>query len=197
MKTRHIKNRILKKILILAYDFPPYVSVGALRPKSWFKYFHKFGFEPIIVTRQWASKYGDFRDYIAPSNDKKVLIEQHIQGTIIRAPYFPNWSNRLILNKGEKKWKLARKGYSAVIDYAQFIFPVGPKRQVYLAAKEYLKQHKIDFILATGEPFVLFHYANKLSKEFNTPWIADYRDPWTLNSDEKKKNGLKRKYKGS
>ncbi|MDA3780596.1 MAG: hypothetical protein PF487_10325 [Bacteroidales bacterium] len=28
----------MKKVLILAYDFPPYVSVGGLRPYSWYKY---------------------------------------------------------------------------------------------------------------------------------------------------------------
>jgi glycosyltransferase involved in cell wall biosynthesis len=176
----------LKKILILAYDFPPYISVGALRPNAWFKYFHEFGFHPIVVTRQWDNKYGDFRDYIAPSHSNETLIEVQANGTIIRAPYFPNWSNRLILKKGVSKWQLARKAYSGSIDYGQFFLPIGPKRVIYLAAKEYLKKNKVDFILASGDPFVLFHYANELSKEFNIPWIADYRDPWTLNSDEKK-----------
>ncbi len=33
----------MKKVLILAYDFPPYVSVGGLRPYSWYKYFKEFG----------------------------------------------------------------------------------------------------------------------------------------------------------
>jgi glycosyltransferase involved in cell wall biosynthesis len=176
----------VKKILILVYDFPPYISVGALRPNAWFKYFHEFGFQPIVVTRQWDNKYGDFRDYIAPSHSNEMLIEVQPNGTIIRAPYFPNWSNRLILNKGVSKWQLARKAYSGAIDYGQFLLPIGPKRTIYSAAKEYLKQHEVDFILASGDPFVLFHYANKLSQEFNVPWMADYRDPWTLNSDEKK-----------
>jgi glycosyltransferase involved in cell wall biosynthesis len=176
----------LKKILILAYDFPPYISVGALRPNAWFKYFSEFGFHPIVVTRQWDNKYGDYRDYIAPSTSNKPLIEDYDNGTIIRAPYIPNWANRLILNKGEKKWRFERKAYSASIEYGQYFFPIGPKRPIYQSAKEFLKQHKVDVILATGDPFILFHYANELSQEFNVPWIADYRDPWTLNSDEKK-----------
>ncbi len=176
----------MKKIIILAYDFPPYISVGALRPNAWFKYFHEFGFHPIVVTRQWDNKYGDFRDYIAPSKSNETIIEEHTHGTIIRAPYFPNWSNRLILKNGDKKWKLARKAYSAAIEYGQYILPIGPKRSIFLSSKEYLKKNKVDVILATGDPFVLFHYANELSQEFNVPWVADYRDPWTLNSDEKK-----------
>ena len=26
---------------------------------------------------------------------------------------------------------------------------------------------------------MLFHYASKLSRAFKTPWLADYRDPWS------------------
>ena len=36
--------------------------------------------------------------------------------------------------------------------------------------------------MATSEPFILFHYANKLSREFSIPWAGDYRDPWVLNT---------------
>ncbi|MDY0217231.1 MAG: hypothetical protein RBS19_09780 [Bacteroidales bacterium] len=32
----------MEKVLILAYDFPLYVSVGGLRPYSWYKNFHEF-----------------------------------------------------------------------------------------------------------------------------------------------------------
>ena len=55
----------MKKVLILAYDFPPYVSVGGLRPYSWYKYFKEFGLYPVIVTRQWDNQYGNHLDYIA------------------------------------------------------------------------------------------------------------------------------------
>lgn len=176
----------MKKILILAYDFPPYISVGALRPNAWFKYFSEFGFHPIVVTRQWDNKYGDYRDYIAPSTSNEVVIEKNENGTIIRAPYFPNWSNRLILKNGEHKWRLIRKSYSAITEYGQYVLPLGPKRPIYEEARDYLMREKVDVILATGDPFIMFHYANMLSKEYSIPWVADYRDPWTLNSDEKK-----------
>jgi hypothetical protein len=60
----------------------------------------------------------------------------------------------------------------------QFFLPVGPKSEVYHTARGYLQTHKVDTIIATGDPFVLFSYASKLSKEFGVPWIADYRDTW-------------------
>ena len=30
---------------------------------------------------------------------------------------------------------------------------------------------------------MLFHYAKKLSHEFNIPWVADYRDPWSQHNE--------------
>ena len=167
------------KVLILAYDFPPYVSVGGLRPFSWYKYFREFGVDPVIITRQWGNSYGNHLDYIAPGTSASEIIEENELGTVIRSPYHPNLSNRILLNKGESKWRLIRKVNSAFFEVAQFYIPVGPKIEVYHTANRYLKSNKVDLILATGDPFVLFHYANKLSKEYNTPWIADYRDPWS------------------
>jgi hypothetical protein len=167
------------KVLILAYDFPPYVSVGGLRPFSWYKYFREFGVDPVVITRQWGNSYGNHLDYIAPGTSASEIIEESELGTIIRSPYHPNLSNRILLNKGERKWRFVRKANSAILEVAQFYIPVGPKIEVYYAANRYLKSNKVDLILATGDPFVLFHYANKLSKENNTPWIADYRDLWS------------------
>jgi hypothetical protein len=167
-----------KKVLILAYDFPPYVSVGGLRPYSWYKYLNEFKVYPIVITRQWSNNYGNHLDYIAPSKEQEVEITSSDCGTIIRTPYKPNRANRLMLKHGVEKHRLRRKLITAYYELFQYVFPVGPKLELYLEAKKYLQNNKVDVILASGEPFVLLKYASKLSKEFNIPWIADYRDSW-------------------
>jgi glycosyltransferase involved in cell wall biosynthesis len=169
----------LKKILILAYDFPPYVSVGGLRPFNWFKYLSEFGVAPVVITRQWKNTHGNELDYVAAGNSDRDEFEYLGQGTIIRTPYKPNLSNRLLLKYGTSRFRLLRKFVSAFYEVMQFVLPLGPKINIYKGAQRYLKENKVDLIIATGDPFVLFHYANKLSNEFNTPWIADYRDPWS------------------
>ncbi|MEA3448107.1 MAG: glycosyltransferase [Bacteroidota bacterium] len=169
----------MKKVLILAYDFPPYVSVGGLRPYSWYKYFHEFGIYPMVVTRQWDNKYGNHLDYIAPGESNKTIIEESETGTIIRTPYKPNLSNRLLLKYGEKRFRFLRKVITGYYEFMQFLFFIGPKSGLYRGAKQYLKKHKVDVIIATGEPFILFKYASAFSKKFSVPWVADYRDPWT------------------
>lgn len=168
----------MKKLLILAYDFPPYVSVGGLRPYNWYRYLKEFGVEPIVVTRQWSNAHGNHLDYIAAGESDQTVVEQTAFGTILKTPYTPNFANRLLLKHGEKKYALARKSVSAYYEFAQFLKPVGPKAELYRAAREYLQNNKVDAIIATGDPFVLFSYASKLSEEFGIPWIADYRDTW-------------------
>lgn len=167
-----------KKLLILAYDFPPYVSVGGLRPYAWYKYLKDFGVHPIVVTRQWGNRYGNHLDYIAPGDSPETIVEETEYGTIIRTPYQPNLANRLMLKYGDNKWVWLRKLITAYYEFAQWFLLIGPKVNLYYGAKQYLKTNKVDAIIATGEPFILFRYASLISSKHNVPWIADYRDPW-------------------
>lgn len=182
----------MKKVLILAYDFPPYVSVGGLRPYSWFKFFKNYNVYPIIITRQWDDKHGNYLDYIAKSESNKTIIEETEYGTIVRTPYNPNLANKIMLQYGEQKFVLLRKILSAYYEFFQWIFMIGPKSGLYFGAVEYLKNNNVDFILATGSPFILFKYASKLSEKFKTKWIADYRDPWSHTNTRSRNKFLKR-----
>jgi hypothetical protein len=169
----------MKTALILAYDFPPYVSVGGLRPLSWYKHLHEFGVLPVVITRQWNNAYGNELDYIAAGESPNEICEKSEYGLIIRAPYKPNLANRIMLKYGSSKFVFIRKAVSAYYEFAQFVKKTGPKSSIYYAAKNYLKHHSVDVIIATGDPFILFSYASQLSKEFGIPWLADYRDPWS------------------
>ena len=176
----------MKKVLILAYDYPPYVSVGGLRPYAWYKYLKEYGVYPVVVTRQWENKYGNELDYVAPSSSTKTIVDETEYGVVIRTPYKPNLANRLMLKYGNAKFSVVRKAITAFYEFAQFLFFVGPKSGLYQGATEYLKKHNVDAILATGDPFILFKYASTLSKKYNTPWVADYRDPWVQNKNRSK-----------
>lgn len=170
------------KILILAYDYPPYNSVGGLRPKSWERDFNNNGAYPIVVTRDWNAKFGDERDYFEASDLKEVEIKVTDNHTVIKTPYSPALSISLLKKYGPGKFKLLRKSLTFLFEILQFFIPVGSKKNLYRGAKEYLKHNKVDAILATGEPFVLFYHAYWLSKKFDIPYVLDYRDPWSQNA---------------
>lgn len=181
-----------KKALILAYDFPPYVSVGALRPHSWYKYLPGYDIYPVVITRQWENKYGNLLDYIAPGYSPYTEIETSENGTIIRSPYYPNLANRILLKYGENKFRGIRKAISAYYELFQHIFFIGPKSRLFFEAKKYLQNNKVDIIISTGEPYILFRYASLLSKKFKIPWLADYRDPWIQDKQRMKNIVIKK-----
>ncbi len=177
----------MKKILILAYDFPPYVSVGGLRPYSWYKYLHLFDIHPIVITRQWSNKFGNHLDYISPGYSDSIDEEINPEGTVLKTPFNPTLSNKIALRYGENKFRLFRKVITAYYELLQFVLPVGGKQGIYDGADEFLKHNKVDCIIATGGPFILFKYASKLSTKYSIPWIADYRDPWIQDNSLKEK----------
>ena len=171
----------MKKVLILAYDFPPYVSVGGLRPYNWYQYLKDFDVEPIVVTRQWENKFGSEVDYVSAGSSNQTIIENTSYGTILKSPYFPNLANKIFSKYGNNKYVFIRRLITLFYEIFQYLFIVGPKKEIYKTADSYLQNNTIDCIIATGDPFVLFYYAKLLSKKYNVPWIADYRDPWTDN----------------
>lgn len=177
----------MKKVLILAYDFPPYVSVGGLRPYNWYKYFREFGVDPVVITRHWENKYGNALDYITASSNEQTVREESPMGLILRTTYKQTWSDRNLEQKGDNHLRYLRKMNTAIHEYKQFFKISGPKKEIYMEAFNYLTQNKVDVIIATGEPFVLFYFASKLSKQFDVPWIADYRDLWSQNVTVKNK----------
>ena len=183
-----------KKVLILTYDYPPFESVGGHRPASWEKYFPDFDIYPIIVTREWKNENYSVHGYISASEIKTYSIDKGSASTQIKAPYFPTVANKMLLKHGEYRFSWIRKTFSALDELGQYVFPIGAKRTIYEAADAFLRQERVDVIIATGDPFILFKYAADLSAKYHIPWIADYRDPWS-HYLEKKNNWLYKFYR--
>jgi len=77
---------------------------------------------------------------------------------------------------------LTRKVLTAVYKVFQFILPYFDRHyNLYLAAKHYIENNTVDWVVTTGEPFILFKYGYSLQKRFNVKWGADFRDKWYHN----------------
>lgn len=172
----------MKKVLILAYDFPPYNSVAAKRPYSWYLHFHNFDYYPVVITRHWDESITRPEETLRSSTSRETEITESAIGKIIRIPFNIAKAYKLIGLKSSGPVIYLRKMYSflsSILRFYSFRFDVS--RGLYNKARQVLKQEKFDIILATGEPFILFRYASMLSREFGVKWIADYRDGWSQN----------------
>lgn len=175
--------RNMPKAVILAHDFPPYTSIGALRPYSWLNYLKESGVYPIVVTRRWDHAKYTAVDVVKPSLRDLISVYHTDKGTEVRVPYRPNLRDQLIIKYGMEKFSFLRRTLTLYYSIMKFICRSADNTDIiYSQAKRIIRDNGADIVIATGEPFILFKYGHKLANDFNIKWIADYRDGWTTNS---------------
>lgn len=158
----------MKKIIILCYDFPPLNSIGAQRPFSWFKHFKSFGLYPIIITNNWTNEQ-DVKNQILKEEEGEVHYVKSSKYTI----------EKLFSNRKKIGWVTLRKIFSFINSILKFCYSRFDKTyNIYQYSKLYLNKKDVDYILVSGEPFILFKYGYFLSKHNQIQWFADYRDDW-------------------
>lgn len=166
-----------KKVLILCNDFPPINSIGADRPYSWYKYFKEFDLEPIVITKNWISDGNDGN----PKVDDKLTIEKDEFGQIIRVSNCNTFSTIFHRFFGNRLVVIRKLITLFEITLAFNIRIFDRHRNIYYAANNYLNRNDVDFIIATGEPFILLRYATLLGRKNKIKSIVDFRDGWYLN----------------
>jgi len=171
----------MKKVLVLCYDFPPLPSIGAQRPYSWFLHLHKYGFYPTVICRKWKKGIKTHDEYFETDEGEKESTSTD-KNWLILVPHTQSWKDKIITKYGMNKVILLRKLLTLYETFFKWIFDsADDKNYIQQQADEFLQKVKVDFILVTGEPFVLFKQAYYLSKKHNIPFYLDYRDGWTTN----------------
>ncbi len=174
----------MKKVLIISYYWPPSGGSGVQRWLKFAKYLPQFGWEPIIYTpsnpQPNSIDEGLLKD-ISPNLKviKRKIVEPYtfyklLTGKDIKKPIKAN----IISNEGNSsfmhKLSLFIRGNCFIPDPR--CMWIGPSARF---LKKYLKENPVDAIVSTGPPHSMHLIAQKVSKATGTPWIADFRDPWT------------------
>lgn len=188
-QTGSIRGAELRKVLILANDFPPLNTVGAQRPWSFFKYLKKYGYYPIVVTRHWNENQVTTELKHRPSDRQELEVETNECGTIYRVPFKGDIRDWLIVRYGLNRMNALRKILTFFLTIGRYWLPrMDNLDAIRKQALEICKREKIDFIIATGEPFILFRQAELISRRKGIPWVADYRDGWSTNNNRVNNN---------
>lgn len=172
-----------KKVLIFTYYWPPAGGVAVQRFLKMSKYLPQFGWQPIIVT---------VNDGSYPYTDDSLLQEVAKDVEVYRTATFEPFElyNLLRGKKGKSLPLVAvtgkqKKGFfQRITEYvrANFFVPDARKGWVPYAvkqAKNIIATQQVDAIITTGPPHSAHLIGLELKKQFNIPWIADLRDPWT------------------
>lgn len=177
----------MKKVLILTYYFPPCGLTSANRTFSWAKYLSKFGVFPVIITRNWEQEINTETDLYKQSGNE-LKHQKFDNYEVFYVPYKQTRKDKILVNSKKGRNVALRKFFSFFEQLSQFLIGFSdPFKDLYEFTNQYLSENsnKIDMLIVSANPFVLFKYGNILSKKFNLKWIADYRDDWTTTEWER------------
>ncbi|MCX6134134.1 MAG: glycosyltransferase family 4 protein [Ignavibacteriales bacterium] len=164
-------NSEFRKVLVIAYYFPPMGLSGVQRTAKFVKYLPKYGWKPTVLTVTPTGYY---------AVDTTLLAEVEEAGTdILRASSLD--PNRLFKKQGVVKMPSERMRKILQFGGDALFIPdtkIGWKSKALKAAQELLRREHFDVIFATAPPQTDFLIGEALKKEFRIPLVLDYRDAW-------------------
>jgi glycosyltransferase involved in cell wall biosynthesis len=139
----------MRRVLIVAYYFPPIGGIGSIRLASFAAHLPEFGWEPTVI---------------APRRTP------HPAGT----PLDP--SMRVVRSTSIEVGRfLSRLSSHLVFPDAQ----IGWYPGAVLAGRRLLKRERFDAVFSSSNPITAHLVARTLSRSCRSPWLAEFRDPWS------------------
>jgi Glycosyltransferase Family 4 len=180
----------LRRVLLIAFAYPPVQIVGSVRPAALAKYLPRFGWEAMVLTPRL---HGTRRQ-------SKSIVETDYRDVL------EDWKARLHLDRKrglheEFGLPLAKKPgvtpvHTRALDLAKYVlsYPDSAKgwTPFALAAVQEIRRQNLDIAaIVTTSPPISSHLIGREAKNIlGCPWIADLRDLWTQNLGERRSNFL-------
>ncbi len=154
----------MKRVLVVAYQFPPVGGSGVQRTLKFVKYLPGTGWIPEVLTRD-AGRMGQ--------RDDTLLVEVPKEVPVLRTPA----RDLTVL-----PWKFALVGkfiaWKLLVPDGEILWMRGAVK----AARKRVGAGGIDAVYTTSYPYTDHLIGLALKREFpDIPWVADFRDEWTNN----------------
>jgi glycosyltransferase involved in cell wall biosynthesis len=169
----------MRKVLVVAYYFPPMGLSGVQRTLKFVKYLPLYNWQPTVLTITPGSYFARDASFLKEIEPLQIRVVR--TGSIDPTRFFRRGNSpeaRVV--KIPREW--IRKGLNVG---SQFFFipdnKIGWKRKACRAAAELLQREKFDLIFATAPPYTDFLIGHYLKKKFHVPLVLDYRDAWIDN----------------
>ncbi len=178
----------MKKLLVIAYFFPPAGAVGVYRTLKFIKYLPELGWEPVVLTAS-NGKYPTFD----PS-----LLELVPAGTkVVRSRSFERFNEGFDRPQETSSTRTlsSRIQTRVYLVWNWFALPdtrLGWVPSALRAARRLIREHGIHHVYISGSPFSSFLIGALLKRSRGVRVAIDYRDPWTQNLDYARGTGLRR-----
>ncbi len=163
----------MKKVLIIAYYFPPLGGSGVQRTLKFVKYLPEYGWEPTVLT------VGNTAYYAKDDSLLREIENEHIR--VIRTQ--SSDVNAVVHKNNKEIVKMPKEGTRKFLSFlSDLVFipdnKIGWKKHAVKAASELLSKEQFDVLFATAPPVTDFLIGVELKKKFKIPLVIDYRDSW-------------------
>ena len=152
-------HRDLKRVLVVAYYFPPIGGGGVQRNAKFVRYLPEHGFEPIVITGP-----GEVTARWSPE-DKTLLAEIPSDIDVHRLAGPEPQPSSGLRGKLERKLMLTSASTRWWLEGA-----VEAARQI----------GEVDLVYGSLVPYDTAEAVVKIAEERGVPWVADLQDPWAL-----------------
>lgn len=197
----------MKRVLVVAYYFPPIAASGGIRLLGFCRHLTEYGWLPRVLSTDASSVYPD------QGIDEDLCNGLSDQVRVDRIPH-PN-PLRTLLRARNKMCEMFRsvvltcrqlgsldgihkdqgriKQVSTIKDFMldlAFSFPdpqCSWRRPALRWASRLPQTERPDAVLATGNPWTALLVGKDLAERFGVPFVADFRDPWMMDPNYHKR----------
>lgn len=168
---------------MVLYYFPPLGGAGVQRCLRFIKNLPALGWQPIVLTVQDAQYW--CKDEALSSKAPEELL-------VVRAGLNDPWEKYQWMERIGlfKKWARKKKKYVHFPDSSIGWLPEALDRGL-----EILEKEKPDLLFTSSAPYTNHLIGLELKKTSGLPWIADFRDEWSLNPYFKLDDKLLKKHR--
>jgi len=168
-----------KKVLIISFYYPPRPGVAGNRILGLTKYLPKYGWTPVLLTAKLP----------APSDQNIEIIESDYSDKIFKIKSCLGYNHdRSFYDENPILRSTVKTNKTTFINRFLhslqwlILFPDRYSSWTKSAIKDadnYLKSNHVDIIFSSSGPIISHVIASQISKKYNIPWVADYRDLWS------------------
>ena len=163
-----------KRVLVVAYYFPPMGGSGVQRVAKLVKYLPRYGWQPEVLT----AKPGGYLAF-----DPSLLEE--IEGAGVPVHRTSSWDPTRLFRR-EKATGLPKEDVRRrASEWSQYVFvpdnKIGWAPHALGAGRRLLRQRRFDVLFASAPPYTALLVAAHLSRTSGLPLVADFRDDWLGN----------------
>ncbi len=167
----HAEEIAPRRVLVIAYYFPPMGLSGVQRTLKFVKYFPTYGWHPTVLTVESGGYFAQDETLLADVASPDIRLVR----TATAGPGKMFGAKEVVKLPSER----ARKFLSRVSD--TLFIPDNKRGWTSNAVSRAVQLHQetpFDLIFATAPPFTDFIIGAKIKEEIGRPLVFDYRDPW-------------------